>query len=179
MYGNSGVQTYRRTDINTMTKEKMIVLLYEKIIADLEEAGRAIAAGNRLNMTQRVNHSQRIVAELRNALDHKIGGDIAAQLDSIYDYMFHEHLELLVDQDPRHVRNCIDVLAPLLESWRQIPGGTGDRAARDLAAGPPPGTPENSTDGPNPASSGREEASRQESAPVQEAETSGLFSVSA
>ena len=36
MYSNLGAQRYREADINSMTKEKMIVLLYEKIISDLE-----------------------------------------------------------------------------------------------------------------------------------------------
>ena len=120
MYTAQGVQAYRQTDISSMTREKLIVLLYEKIVSDLHEVQAAIGQNDRIAMTQRANHSQRIISELRNALDHSIGGDISRNLEALYDYLFHQHLELLVDQDPSHVRNCLRVLEPLLDAWRQV-----------------------------------------------------------
>ncbi|MBK6732613.1 MAG: flagellar protein FliS [bacterium] len=136
MYGNQGVRRYRETDLGTMTRERMVVLLYEKSISDLEEALRCLETGDRSGFTKKVNHSQRIVAELRGALDHATGGDIARNLEAIYDFIFREHLSLLVDRDARRARSCIDVLTPLLEAWRQIPNGTAEAAARDRARGP-------------------------------------------
>ena len=138
MYGNQGVRRYRETDLGTMTREKMVVLLYEKMISDLEEAKRALKDGQRAHFIQRVNHSQRIVAELRGALDQRVGGDIARNLEAIYDFLFREHLSLLIDREPARAQTCIDILRPLLEAWRQIPNGTADAAARAAAAGPDP-----------------------------------------
>lgn len=135
MYNNLGVQAYREADINSMSKEKMIVLLYEKIISDLERARVAIDRGDRLEMTIRVNHSQRIVSELRNALDHSIGGEVSRNLESLYDFLFSQHLELLVNQDPVVITNCINVITPLLDAWKEIPDGTGDKAERDKVQG--------------------------------------------
>lgn len=131
MYGNPGVQRYRETDIASMSREKMIVLLYERIVTDLKSAQRAVEQGNRIEMTKQVNHSQRIISELRSALDHTIGGEIAANLDALYSYLFHEHLELLLDRSPVHIENCLSVIHPLLEAWRQIPTGTGEKAAQE------------------------------------------------
>ena len=139
MYGNTGIQQYQQTDISSMSKEKMIVLLYEKIVTDLESARRAIGEDNRLEMTKKINHSQRIVSELRGALDHAIGGEISLNLESLYDFMFHEHLESLLDQDEKHIDNCLQVLIPLLDAWRSIPTGTGEKAEKALttdAVGP-------------------------------------------
>ena len=177
MYNNLGVQRYKEADMHSMTKEKMIVLLYEKVISDLEAARRAIAAGDRLEMTRNVNHSQRIIAELRSALDHAIGGEISRNLESLYDYLFHQHLEVLIDQDAVHVVNCISVLTPLLEAWRQIPAGTGETASRQHARGqlPLPPGPNPARNTPNP--SAPDEAT--EVAPEPESDVSGLVSVSA
>jgi len=135
MYGNQGLARYRETDLGTMTRERMVVLLYEKMISDLEEALRAIEVNDRPRFTQRINHSQRIVAELRGSLDHGIGGEISRNLEAIYDYLFREHLGLLLDRDPRRARVCIDVLRPLLESWRKVPNGTAEAAARERSQG--------------------------------------------
>lgn len=147
MYNRSGIDAYRTTDAQTMTREKLIVLLYEKIVSNLHEAQQAADTGDRLAMTQALNHSQRIISELRNALDHSIGGDISRNLESLYDYMFHEHLQMLVNSDPTHAENCLRVIQPLLKAWRTIPVGTGEQAARDHARGCLV-----TADGPNPAS---------------------------
>ncbi len=154
MYTSSGVQAYRETDINSMPREKMIVLLYEKIVSDLNEALIAIERGDRIAMTKRTNHSQRIISELRNSLDHSIGGDISRNLESLYDFMFHKHLEMLVDQNPQHATDCIRVITPLLEAWRSLPIGAGEQAARDHARGllKVPGGPDNARDAQTPKS---------------------------
>jgi len=152
MYGNTGIQQYQQTDISSMSKEKMIVLLYEKVVTDLEGARRAIAKNDRLVMTQRINHSQRIISELRGALDHSIGGEISRNLEALYDFLFHEHLEILLDQDPQRIDNCLEVLQPLLDAWRKIPIGTGDKAENEQAAAPV--GPDSAPEGRNPAVSG-------------------------
>ncbi len=179
MYTRTGVQAYRETDIQSMTREKMIVLLYEKLVSDLNEAKAATERGDRVAMTKRINHSQRIISELRNALDHSIGGDISRNLESLYDFMFHEHLEMMVDQETRHVDNCIRVITPLLDAWRNVPVGSGEQAARDHARGllKVPGGPENATEESH--SPSRQEAPPEGSAPGTVAEKSELVSVSA
>ncbi len=155
MYSNLGVQRYRETDISSMSREKMIVLLYERVITDLQRARLAIEEDDQVEMTKQINHSQRIISELRGALDHSIGGEISRNLDSLYTFLFHEHLELLLDRDPVHLDNCINVLNPLLDAWRQIPSGTGDKAAREQVTTPPTGAP-----GPDPATARNDSGNR-------------------
>jgi flagellar protein FliS len=130
MANSREVQRYLETDIQSIAAEKLLVLLYEKMADDLLEARRAIPAGDRVRMADRITHSQQIIAELRSALDHSVGGEISLNLESLYDYLFLEHLEVLVDQDPRHIDNCLAVLTPLLAAWRQIPAGTAEECGR-------------------------------------------------
>lgn len=121
-----GVQRYLEADIQSVSREKLLVLLYEKMGSDLLQARQAISAGDRIGMADRITHSQQIIAELRNALDHSVGGEISRNLESLYDYLFAEHLAVLVDQDPRHVDHCLLVLKPLLTAWREIQCGIED-----------------------------------------------------
>jgi flagellar protein FliS len=146
MYDNSqGVLRYRETDLGSISPEKMVVLLYERILRDLEEGANALAAADRREFNDAVIHAQNIVTELRNALDHTVGGDVAANLDALYDFIFQELLTALADQQIRHLTVCRDVLSPLLEAWRQVPAGAGDeeirrRAREEAAPGPNPAT---------------------------------------
>lgn len=178
MYNNIGLQRYKEADVNSMTKEKMIILLYEKMESDLEQAKSALGSGDIVLFSQRVNHSQRIVAELRGALDHEIGGDISRNLEALYDYLFHEHLQVIIDRDAAHLENCIRVLEPLLDAWRRIPTGTAQRAAQEHARGEL-GTGQN---GPDSATSQGEETrvetARRENALSAAAESSETISLS-
>ena len=130
MSNSREVQRYLETDIQSISAEKLLVLLYEKMADDLLRARGAITAGDRIGMADRVTHSQQIIAELRSALDHAVGGEISQNLESLYDYLFLEHLEVLVDRDPRHIDNCLAVMTPLLAAWRQIPAGTAEENSR-------------------------------------------------
>lgn len=160
MYSNHGVQRYRETDITSMSSEKMIVLLYERVVTDLETARKALAREDRVEFAKQINHSQRIVSELRTALDHSLGGEIAENLESLYNFMFHEQLEILLDRDPVHIDNCLKVIEPLLGAWRQIPTGTGQKAAQELVRGPVgPNSASESADNRNTAGSSPETGS--------------------
>jgi flagellar secretion chaperone FliS len=136
-----GVQAYRQTDLQTMGKEKLIVLLYHKLLEHLAAAATA-APQDRAEMGRRLGRAQRIVTELRGALDHTVGGGIADNLASLYDFVFKEILQMLVDQDPAHVANARQVLLPLLEAWSSIAPGAADQEARNRqASGTEPAKP--------------------------------------
>lgn len=129
-----GVQRYLETDISSISREKLIVLLYEKMANDLLEARQAIDAGDRIRMADRITHSQRIIDELRSALDHSVGGEISRNLEALYDFLLLEHLAILVDQDVQRIDNCLTVMTPLLNAWRSIPAGTAEEAGLSRSA---------------------------------------------
>ncbi len=130
MQSRQGVHAYRQTDLSTMSKEKLIVMLYQKLLEHLSVASER-ADGDRAEMARRLGLAQRIVSELRSALDHAVGGEVADNLAALYGYVFKEILAMQVDRDVQHAANCRQVLTPLLEAWRQIPPGTAERARRN------------------------------------------------
>lgn len=136
MSHDRNLRTYRETDLQTMGKEKIIVLLYRKVIEHLE-VSTEVAATDRAEMTRRLSLAQRIVTELRAALDHSVGGDVALNLDTLYEFVFSEILAMQVDREPEHAEAGIRVLQPLLDAWSQIPAGTSDRELAETRA---PGT---------------------------------------
>ncbi|PIV81590.1 hypothetical protein COW53_03565 [bacterium CG17_big_fil_post_rev_8_21_14_2_50_64_8] len=150
MYNPHGLQQYKHDDISSMPREKIVVLLYERLIEDLQDSISAVDSGDRVGMTKALNHASRIVSELRMALDHEVGGEIARNLDSLYSFVFSAILEQIVDRNAAHARDSIQVLAPLLESWRQIPAGTADRAQAGETGTEPAGTSEKEAASPHP-----------------------------
>jgi flagellar protein FliS len=148
MYEAMGIRRYQETAVQSVGPEKLVVLVYEALLRDLRQGYEAARDGEIVRMLGALKSAQGILVELRTSLDHEIGGEIARNLESLYDFMFHENLAAMVDHDPDHFRNNLRILAPLLHAWSQIPPGTAERAARELgrpAPAPHPGP------GPDPA----------------------------
>lgn len=138
----TGIRCYQQTAVSTISPEKLVVMLYEGLIRYLQQARIAIEAGRHADKARHLNNAQAVVIELRNSLDHEVGGAIAANLEALYNYIFQECVNALIASDVRPVDNCLRVLAPLLNAWQRIPPGTGERARREReAAGAPTGTP--------------------------------------
>jgi len=130
----TGIRCYQQTAVSTISPEKLVVMLYEGLIRYLQQARIAIEASRHADKARCLNNAQAVVIELRNSLDHEVGGGIAANLESLYNYIFQECVNALVASDVRPVDNCLRVLAPLLNAWQRIPPGTGERARREREA---------------------------------------------
>ena len=130
MYGRSGIEHYQEVTLNTIAPERLIVMLYEGIFRNLERARRAIEDGDISARTVSINKAQAIIAELKNSLDHDCGATFTRDLDALYNFVYNENVELMLDKDTVHIDNVKRVLEPIYRSWCSIPN------ARKTAAGP-------------------------------------------
>ncbi|MHB8079875.1 MAG: flagellar export chaperone FliS [Candidatus Krumholzibacteriia bacterium] len=146
----TGIRCYQETAVQTIGPEKLIVLLYEGLVRYLNQARAALVARDMAGKARQINNAQAVVLELRNALDHEAGGTLAGNLAALYNYIFAENMNALIDNDPRHIDNNLRVIRPLLDAWSRIPAGTAERARREREAsapeaaaptGPVPATP--------------------------------------
>ncbi len=134
----TGIRCYQETAVQTIGPEKLIVLLYEGLVRYLSQARAALVARDMAAKARQINNAQAVVLELRNALDHEAGGALAGNLEALYNYVFTENMNALIDNDPRHLDNNLRVLQPLLDAWSRIPAGTAERARRERAEGSSP-----------------------------------------
>jgi flagellar protein FliS len=71
----------------TENKEKILLLLYSGALGFLQRARVAMEEHNAASKGTHLAKAIAIIAELDCALDHTIGGDIAANLSGLYQYM--------------------------------------------------------------------------------------------
>ena len=64
--------------------------------------------------------AQDIVVELLVSLNHEAGGQIAAQLASVYDYCFRRLVTANVKKDPAPAREVVGILRDLGTAWQEI-----------------------------------------------------------
>jgi flagellar protein FliS len=113
---------YRSAQVTTSSPAAQVVLLHEGAIRfsamDLEGAHTASV------------RAQAIVSALRESLDMSTG-EIALQLDAIYDFMHRRLVAGNVSKTPGPALEVIDLLRGLADAWRQVaaPAGAATPAA--------------------------------------------------
>jgi flagellar secretion chaperone FliS len=124
----NGIRQYMETSLNSIGPERMIVMLYEGVVRRLQSARAAIGKGDVKERAKNLQEAQNIISELSHSLDHEVGGQIAANLSAVYDYMRREMMDAQIKGEVEPIDNVLRVIAPLLQAWRSIKVGAGERA---------------------------------------------------
>lgn len=116
-YASIGVET----GVSTSSPHALILMLYDGALASLRRAQGCIQANDPAGKTQAVSRAARIIDEgLRASLDHKAGGDIAGQLNALYDYMCRRALQASIDNDGAVLEEVAQLLDGLRDAWASI-----------------------------------------------------------
>jgi flagellar secretion chaperone FliS len=109
---------YRSDGLASQSPQRLLVLLYQRLGADLRRAEELLAAGDRTSAHGHLVHAQEIVGELRLALD--VGAwPGAAGLAELYAYLDRTLVEANVAKSPALVAECRVLVAPLIDAWEQ------------------------------------------------------------
>jgi flagellar protein FliS len=118
---------YLGDSVATASPQRILVMLYDRLVLDLERAELALDTGDRTEAAAQIQHAQDIVFELRESLriDAWEGGP---RLAALYTWMITELVQAGVKRDRNRVAACRQIAEPLRDAWRQ--------AAASLAASP-------------------------------------------
>lgn len=133
-------QNYQRVNISTADPVRIIVLLYEGAIKNLNQTLRLFGRDSNA-ASEKITRTLDIINYLRNALDHEKGGEIAFNLERLYDYMRDTLGQANIQQDKAKVEIVIGLLQTLLEGWRGIISNQTTEVDATEATPPPPGQP--------------------------------------
>jgi flagellar secretion chaperone FliS len=76
---------YRQQAVRTASPLGLVVLLYDAMLLSLNRAIRAMDAGDIELRVKELNHALATLDQLQRTLDFEKGGDVAANLDHLYD----------------------------------------------------------------------------------------------
>ena len=100
---------------------ELIVMLFQGARVALAHARLAVGQGNVSARCQALSKAAAIIDDgLKASLDLSSGGTLAAQLDSLYDYMVMRIAIANAENDAAKIDEVDALLAGLEESWRQI-----------------------------------------------------------
>ncbi|MCR4947572.1 MAG: flagellar export chaperone FliS [Treponema sp.] len=130
---------YQKTNVNTASQGRLVVLLYEGAVKHLNAAISLFDSENKLkpgNIEQfgiHLQKTQAIITELQVSLDMDKGGDIARNLMSLYLYFNEEIMDATIKQDKTKLEFVLKMVNELAESWRIIANSTANAPAAKVA----------------------------------------------
>ena len=110
---------YRAVDVQTASQAKLILMLYDGAIRSAEEAVRQLDARKYDTVNNHLIRAQEIINELRASLNMK-AGDVAINLDRIYEYLQHRLMMGNVRKDKTYVNECIRMMGNLRDTWKEL-----------------------------------------------------------
>ena len=118
---------YLGDTVTTVSPQRLLVMLYDRLALDLERAQRAVADGDRSEASEQLQHAQEIILELQASLKVEIW-DGGPRLAALYSWLLSELIRANMKGDLRRVNDCRKIVEPLRDAWRE--------AAASLAASP-------------------------------------------
>ncbi len=109
---------YLGDSVATASPQRILVMLYDRLVLDLERAEAALDAGDRTEAAAQIQHAQDIVFELRESLrvDAWEGGP---RLAALYNWLIGELVQANIKLDTNRISACRQVVEPLRDAWRQ------------------------------------------------------------
>lgn len=125
---------YRQTAVTSAVLEadphRLVALMFAGLRERLQLAAACIDAGNVARKGQAITEASTIVGHLAASLNLDAGGEIAANLLALYDYIQRRLLDANVRNDTAALRECDALVGDIESAWNAIaPGATAGGAA--------------------------------------------------
>lgn len=115
-YRQVGVQT----GVEAATPHKLIKMLINGAVEKVQLARASLERRDIQRKCEMVSWAMQIIDGLRGSLDMKAGGDIATNLDALYDYMLRRLLDGNLQNDMAAFDEVAKLLGELREGWNGI-----------------------------------------------------------
>ncbi len=97
----------------------LVVMLYERAIADLQRATTAVEAHDIELRTKHLDHFLGVIAELEGSLDHRRGGQVAKNLERFYQLARARALNAAAQNSKEILSGLTEHFSALREAWRE------------------------------------------------------------
>lgn len=114
-----GLGAYKKTSVQTASKEQILLMLYQAAIRNCKKAIEAIDNKNVAKKGEFIGKLQDIIIELNNSLDFEVGGDVAKELSSLYDYILYSSTQANIKIEKEPLIGCLNVLNTLYDGWSE------------------------------------------------------------
>ncbi|CZF77151.1 MULTISPECIES: flagellar export chaperone FliS [Grimontia] len=119
------LQAYKKVSVDSQlsaaSPHKVIQMLMAGAIERLVQGKAAMLQGDVAVKGERLGKALDIIISLRTCLSMDDGGEIATNLDALYDFMIRQISEANRDNLETPIDDVIDILREIKSAWDQIP----------------------------------------------------------
>ena len=116
----NGTTAYLARELSAASPAKRVAMLIDRAIGSLGEASQAIERGDIQARWTANQRASAIIETLWRTLDLEKGGEIAANLNRLYNFMLNRLTQVDLKNDPEPAREVMTLLEPLRRSWHEI-----------------------------------------------------------
>lgn len=116
----AAARTYLHQTVMTASPEKLVVLLYDNALRQMETARVGIENKEVARAGEALSKAFAIVSELRTSLDPEKGGEIAENLDRLYDFIQDRLVKANRERSLESMDEAIKIFKVLKEGWDGI-----------------------------------------------------------
>ncbi|MBL1456614.1 MULTISPECIES: flagellar export chaperone FliS [unclassified Methylophaga] len=116
-YGRGAVES----EVNFASPHRIIQMLMEGALSKIATARGCIARNDIAEKSRQITWGMNIIQGLRTSLDAQKGGEVAANLDALYEYMGRRLLEANVSNDVAILDEVSSLLMEVKAGWDNIP----------------------------------------------------------
>ncbi len=109
---------YQSQAVQTAAGPQLLVMLFDRLSADIEIAERALENNDLWITNERLQHAQQIVRVLRHSLQPD-GFEGGRNLLGLYELLLSELVDANLNKDVSKIHRCGEIVAPLREGWRR------------------------------------------------------------
>ena len=120
-----GSQAYKQVNLETSVSQasphQLIVLLFDGALNAIRLAELYIQKGNIAGKGKAISKAINIIDNgLKSCLDLDQGGEIAENLDQLYQYISQQLVFANLHNDTQILQTCFDLLNNITQAWREI-----------------------------------------------------------
>ena len=119
------LQAYKKVSVDSQlsaaSPHRVVQMLMAGAIERLIQGKVAMEQGNIPLKGERLGKALDIIISLRSCLSMEDGGEIASNLDQLYDFMITQVTRANQANNPQPIDDVIDIIREIKSAWDQIP----------------------------------------------------------
>jgi len=115
-----GYLAYQKNKYETASPHRLILMLYDGALTNLNRAKQALDSNNRPDAHRFILKSQEIVMELMACLNMEQGDEIAKNLRELYFYSVNQLVKANISKNKEDLLEVEEILRDLRNTWDQI-----------------------------------------------------------
>lgn len=118
MINNNPYQSYQQNQVQTLSQEKLVLMLYDGALRFCRQGQAAVEQRDYAAVSNNLGRAEDIISELMVTLNRD-AGEVAENLYKLYEFMYRHLVQANVKKSAAMISEVIDLLQQLRDTWEE------------------------------------------------------------